>query len=155
MCSTWRATHASKHWCYPHFQVGIFMSGISSQPLTCRGINPRDVVKFVKKVRFASWFDPRRKSKVRSPKTHFGLALVISILFWNRPPSGFWGEGYQAVCCLSFFVWLISAIALLIWVFLITGRRNLKRRLNNGIPTNGVTLSAIGVNFPWRLFPWQ
>jgi hypothetical protein len=70
---------------------------------------------------------------MRGSKTYFRLTLIISILFGIVLPLVF---GVKDVRLFAFFftlIWLIYAIILLVWVFLITGRRNLRRRLKEGI----------------------
>ena len=71
---------------------------------------------------------------MRDPKTHFRLALIISILFGIVLLLVFVAKDIMPLVFLFTSVWLVYAITLLIWAFLVTGRTNLKRRLNHGIP---------------------
>ncbi len=70
---------------------------------------------------------------MRSLKTYFWLALFISILFGIVLPLVLGVRDIMVFAFLFTLIWLIYAITLLIWVFLITGRKNLKKRLKEGI----------------------
>jgi len=85
-------------------------------------------------------------SKMRTLKTYSRLTLIISILFGIVLPLVFGGKGILLLAFLFTIVLLVYAIILSVWVFLITGRKNLRRRLNEGIPNKwGYSLA---VSFP-------
>ncbi len=70
---------------------------------------------------------------MKSPRTYFRLALIVSILFGVALPLAFGVKNVRLFGVLFTFIWLIYAITLFVWVFLITGRRDLKKRLKDGI----------------------
>jgi uncharacterized membrane protein YwaF len=71
---------------------------------------------------------------MKDANAHFRLTDIISILFGIVLPLVFGVKDLRPFAVLFAFVWLVYAITLFIWVFPVTGRRNLKRRLNEAIP---------------------
>jgi hypothetical protein len=61
---------------------------------------------------------------MRRRRTYLGLTLVISILLGIILPFLLGAKDPMLIAILFSWVWLIYAVTLFIWVFLITGRRN-------------------------------
>ena len=66
-------------------------------------------------------------------KYYFGFTSVISLLFGILLPLVL-GVRYPTLIAIAFSsVWFIYAVAFVVITFLITGRKNLKKRLKEGI----------------------
>ena len=66
-------------------------------------------------------------------RLYLGLALVISALFGIVLPLVFGIGNLQSIAIIFSSIWFIFAVGYLVVTFLIRGRRNLKKRLEEGI----------------------